>query len=92
LFKDDKEAHYTEFFNLLHGHEHSWVNELDKKFRARQMRIKMKKGEGYLINDRMWLHGREPTALPVTKKRLHRFIFNTMENQNRRKSLGNYKL
>ena len=84
LFKDDKEDHYTEFFNMLHGHEHSWVDELEEKFKARQMRIKMKKGEGYLINDRMWLHGRESTNLPVTEKRLHRFIFNTMENQSTR--------
>lgn len=83
LFKEDKEDHYTEFFNLLHGHEHRWVDELERIFKARQIRIKMKKGEGYLINDRMWLHGRESTTLPVTEKRLHRFIFNTMENQNK---------
>jgi len=77
----DRQDHYTEFFNLLHSREHKWVNELEDKLRTRQMRIKLEKGEGYLIHDRLWLHGREAPSTPVTQKRLHRLIFNTKDIQ-----------
>lgn len=81
LTATDREDRYTEFFNLLHSREHEWVNELEDELHTRQMHIKLEKGEGYLIHDRLWLHGREAPSTRVTQKRLHRLIFNTKDIQ-----------
>ena len=41
--------------------------------------VKFKKGEGFLVHDRLWLHGRTKTRKNVNIKRLMRLIFNTQK-------------
>jgi len=72
---------YSEFFNILYGAGCAWVEELEKNMNFRKLRIKLYSGQGYLINDRLWLHGRETLNGSFSKKRLHRLIFNTRSIQ-----------
>jgi hypothetical protein len=68
---------YSEFYGLLYGSEHEWNKELAEKMLLKHLRIKLKRGQGYIIHDRRWLHGREAPTGGVPPKRLHRLIFNT---------------
>ena len=53
---------YERVYDLLHG-EHPWTNAIEKAMRSKQFEIKLRKGQGYLIHDRKWLHGRSaPTG------------------------------
>lgn len=40
-----------------------------------QIRIRFRSGEGYLLDDRYWLHGREAYLRPIGKFRFHRLTF-----------------
>jgi len=77
LNSNDNKDHFQEFFNLLHGVKHSWTNELEEKMKKEQKKIKFRHGQGYLIHDRVWLHGRMTTTGTVKPNRLHRLSFNT---------------
>jgi hypothetical protein len=41
----------------------------------RQLRIKLYAGQGYLLSDRAWLHGRDAPRGGVPINRLHRLVF-----------------
>ena len=71
---------YEESFHLLHG-GHEWTDELERGMRRRQLRIKLHSGQGYMVHDRRWLHGRETVNGTLTHKRLHRLIFNNRKAQ-----------
>jgi hypothetical protein len=60
--------------NLLHG-QGVWVRELEKAMECNQVRIKLHSGQGYLLDDRRWLHGREAPNGGVPSNRLHRLVF-----------------
>jgi hypothetical protein len=62
-------------YNLLHGVEHAWVPELENRMRKNQLRIKLYRGQGYLIHDRTWLHGRQAAYGGVKSNRAHRLAF-----------------
>jgi hypothetical protein len=70
---------YTSFFALVHGRDKPWSVELDRRMRKRQVRIRLNAGEGYLIHDRRWLHGREAPRGGVPAQRLHRLVFDTID-------------
>ncbi len=70
-----RQDRYEENFYLLHGW-HEWTEELERLMRQRQLRIKLYSGQGYMLHDRYWLHGREAVNGKITHKRLHRLIFN----------------
>ena len=75
---DVREDNYDKFYGLLY-HE-SWastVKEVSAKYR---LRIKLDKGEGYMLNDRIWMHGRDKTNGGVSTKRLHRLIYNNFKS------------
>jgi len=72
---------YEESYYLLHGCEHEWTAELEKRMRQQQLRIKLHSGQGYLINDRKWLHGREALNCALSSKRFHRLVFNNRQAQ-----------
>lgn len=65
---------YDEFYRLLYSN-HPGFSELDRKMRTICFRIRLQRGEAYLIDDRIWMHGRTLTARSVTENRLHRLIF-----------------
>src|SRR5205814_1112623 len=70
---------YTWFFDHLHGDRYPWTHDLGARLAAHQQRIVFRRGEGYLIHDRAWLHGREPALGGVSAKRVHRLVFTPAE-------------
>jgi len=72
---------YEENFELLHGCAHEWTQQLERLMKRRQFRIQLRRGQGYMIHDRKWLHGREAMNGRLSNKRLHRLIFNTRQTQ-----------
>jgi hypothetical protein len=65
---------YDEFYGLLYNDTPS-SRELDRRMRSASHRIRLNRGEGYLIHDRVWMHGRTMTENTVTRNRLHRLTF-----------------
>lgn len=76
-----KEDRYEENYHLLHGWGHEWTADLERRMRQRQLRVKLYSGQGYMLHDRKWLHGREAINGMLSHKRLHRLIFNNREAQ-----------
>jgi hypothetical protein len=77
LFAEKSPAdHFDMLYDLLHG-SHRWVRNLEHAMEQRQFRIKLHAGQGYLLNDRFWLHGREAPLCGVSINRLHRLVFGT---------------
>lgn len=66
---------YQQFYNLLHDEKQAWHPRLAKFLACRQYRIKLLSGQGYMVNDRKWLHGRSAPRGGVRKNRLHRLVF-----------------
>jgi hypothetical protein len=75
------ECDYFDHFNgLLYG-EQPWAEAMKAALFAASMTVSMAPGEGYLINDRRWLHGRtalDPGALAPEDRehRLYRLAYN----------------
>jgi len=65
---------YDEVYDLLHG-PYEWSAPLNDAMRRRQLPIALGRGEGYLVHDRKWLHGREAPTGGVTVSRLRRLIY-----------------
>ena len=68
---------YDEFWSLLHGPGRPWRGELVRNLRRAQHLVLFERGEGYLLDDRRWLHGREAPNGGVTRNRIHRLIFDS---------------
>lgn len=66
---------FNELFELLHESEAEWSARLRKHLAADALRIKFRRGEGYLLHDRLWMHGRTPSSRPVRDFRFHRLNF-----------------
>lgn len=66
---------YEWLYDVLHGTDHAWVSEVARKMESQQLSIPLSRGEGYILNDRKWLHGREVTRGGVSILRSHRLIF-----------------
>ena len=81
LTKIHDQDRYEENFYLLHGW-HDWTDELERLMRKRQLRIKLYSGQGYMMHDRRWLHGRDEMNGTLSHKRLHRLVFNNKAAQN----------
>jgi hypothetical protein len=62
-------------YDLLHGRSHAWVPELERCMEKRQLRLKLHSGQGYLLHDRAWLHGREAPKGGVPSNRVQRLVF-----------------
>jgi hypothetical protein len=65
---------FNRLYALLHGN-HPWRDELAHALDRAQLVIGLGSGEGYLINDRHWLHGREAVSIRVGQQRFRRLIF-----------------
>jgi len=71
---------YKWLYDKLHGQKHAWTAALGRRLSKRQIRISMRKGDGYLVHDRRWLHGREEPTIAVSKKRVHRLVFDVVSS------------
>jgi hypothetical protein len=65
---------FDTLYDLLHG-PHPWVKTLEAAMEERQVRIKLQSGQGYLLHDRLWLHGRDKPRDGVARNRLRRLVF-----------------
>lgn len=65
---------YTALFDLLHG-PHPWVPKLEQQLDALSSLVRLNAHEGYLLHDRMWLHGRQKPTGGVPRDRLRRLIY-----------------
>jgi hypothetical protein len=68
---------YDEFYDLLHNSRHPWKRELRAALRRARHVIPFGRGQGYLLDDRRWLHGRDAPSSGVTRNRIHRLIFDS---------------
>ena len=66
---------YERFFGLLHNRDAPWYGKLSRALQRHQLKVKLIAGQGYLIHDRLWLHGRTAPRGGVSGNRLHRLVF-----------------
>jgi hypothetical protein len=66
---------FDEFYDLLYSENNPWQSNISRALRLARSRIKLRRGEGYFIDDRHWLHGREPLHRAVSPSRFRRLVF-----------------
>jgi hypothetical protein len=76
------EDRFRIFYELLHVNYASWTVRLNSGMKEHQFLVPLGYGQGYLINDRRWLHGRNAPTGGVTTKRVHRLVFFSADNRN----------
>jgi hypothetical protein len=67
---------FDEVFELLYGMT-PWAASLADMLTAEALRLPARRGSGYLVADRVWLHGRAPTDRPISENRIRRLTFDT---------------
>jgi hypothetical protein len=72
--KESKSDRFEKCFDLLHG-EHRWVPQMEVYFAEHQLKIPLRSGQGYLLHDRSWLHGRNKPTGGVEANRVRRLIY-----------------
>ena len=79
VYKNERQDNYTKFFGILYDDEKcaNQIKELQTKYR---LKIRLRKGEGYILNDRIWMHGRDKTNGGISSKRLHRLIYDDFQS------------
>lgn len=70
-----KSDSFNRLYGLLHGTGHRWSVDLNEHMKKHVLNIPLRVGEGYLIDDRRWLHGRTAVSRRVSKQRFHRLTF-----------------
>ena len=63
------------FYGSLHNPAAEWYPRLSRALNRRSGKIMMQAGQGYMIHDRRWLHGRTKVRGGVSVNRLHRLVF-----------------
>lgn len=66
---------FDELYDLLHKRKHPWVPELERRMSEKQLQLQLRRGQGYLIDDHAWLHGRLASNIPVRARRFRRIAF-----------------
>jgi hypothetical protein len=72
---------YEFFYGLLHDPAALWYPRLSRALKRRCGKITMRSGQGYMIHDRRWLHGRTKVRGGVSVNRLHRLIFESRQGK-----------
>jgi hypothetical protein len=70
---------FDRLYRLLHV-DARWRDELHEVLEGRTLRIGLRSGEGYLVNDRFWLHGRDRVSAPVGARRFRRLTFGAISS------------
>jgi hypothetical protein len=55
-----QEDYYLQFNGALYEDEHPWKDEVERRLIEASLVVPLTRGQGYLANDREWLHGRTP--------------------------------
>jgi len=66
---------FDDWFDLVYSSDYSWTQQLGRNLRAASWAIKFRRGEGYLLHDRHWLHGRTPARGGVSETRFRRLVY-----------------
>jgi hypothetical protein len=72
--KQSRSDRFDKCVDLLHG-EHRWVPQLEQSLAEHQLKIPLRTGQGYLLHDRSWLHGRIKPNGGVKPNRVRRLIY-----------------
>ena len=80
LEDDSSEDRFRNFYDLLYVQGEDWADRLCSQMNKEQFIVPLQYGEGYLLHDRKWLHGREVPSSGVTANRVRRLIFLSSEN------------
>lgn len=70
-----KKDKYWDVMNLLYNEKYAWAKEVAYRLNRDKFSIRFARGEGYMINDKIWMHGRGHTNGGISIKRLHRLAF-----------------
>ena len=60
---------------MLYESDSRKIADLAEAMQNLQQVIPLRSGEGYVLHDRFWLHGRLAPSGGVTSKRVHRLVF-----------------
>jgi hypothetical protein len=73
---------WHDFYTSLYGagiglirQSHPWSDSLAREMEKRTTEVPLKRGEGYLLHDRHWLHGRRRPTTGVSENRMLRLVF-----------------
>jgi hypothetical protein len=66
---------FMDFKQLVHGEQNPWYEDLWNAMSAAQETMPLVRGQGYLLDDRLWLHGRTAPSGGVPAWRSHRLTF-----------------
>jgi len=73
---------FQELYSSLYGQgsglvrqPNDWTAALRSEMTARCSSVKFERGQGYLLDDRSWLHGRTAPTHGVPPNRIHRLVF-----------------
>lgn len=69
---------FDRLYHLLHNRKHSWTVGLAAALEANQLTLALEPGQGYLIHDRHWLHGRTEMTHKPKSLRLFRLAFDSV--------------
>ncbi len=68
---------YSIFFDLINSPMNPWFRQLKRLMNPLAFKHKFEIGQGYLLHDRRWLHGRTKPNGHFTIKRVHRLVYNS---------------
>ena len=77
FFEDRDVDYFDQLVDVLYHPRHPWAAEVSRRLLAAQHRTQFAGGEGYVLNDRQWLHGREPQRCRVEPDRLCRIVWDS---------------
>jgi hypothetical protein len=73
------EFRFERLRELLHAQQNPWHERLDRELQRRTWSFWFDRGEGYLLHDRRWLHGRERIRVRSSDRRFFRLVFDNRE-------------
>jgi hypothetical protein len=79
-----REDYYVQFNGALYDDEHPWKDEVERRLIDASLVVPLGRGQGYLANDREWLHGRTPLPLDFDREnRLFRLAYDNAAARSR---------
>jgi hypothetical protein len=75
LESEERADRYEELIQAIYHQDWSELLEIEGRLCDAATQIHFRRGEGYLLDDRMWLHGRAASYAPVTYARFRRLVF-----------------
>jgi hypothetical protein len=79
LARSSGEFGFERLRQLLHSTENPWHPKLEEELQQRRWAFWFNRGEGYLLHDRRWLHGRKSIRVRSSNRRFFRLVFNNRD-------------